>query len=247
MSGASTPLNGRSIVVTRASHQNDALRDRLTGLGARVVEMPLLAIVEPDDEGRERDAVLQRFHEFDWIVVTSPNGAERVAPFLRAAVAAGDHSSFPKLAVVGAATQRSLGASAALVADPSRAEVLVQMFPEGSGDVLIVQGNLADDVVPSGLAVKGWNVTTVVAYQTVKVVPTHDQREAVGGADVLLLASSSAASAWHDAFGTSTPAVVVAIGPSTQRTALALGLHVSHLADEQSIDGLVAATVRALA
>lgn len=245
MNGASTPLHGRSIVVTRARHQNDALRDQLTGLGARVVEMPLLAIVEPDDEGRERDAVLQRFHEFDWIVVTSPNGAERVAPFLKAAVAAGDHSSFPKLAVVGVATQRSLESTAALVADPSRAEVLVEMFPEGTGEVLVVQGNLADDVVPAGLAAKGWNVTTVVAYQTVKVVPTHEQRDEVRDADGLLLASSSAASAWHDAFGTSTPPVVVAIGPSTHKTAVALGLHVSHLADEQSIDGLVAATVRA--
>ena len=247
MSAGSTPLHGVTIVVTRARHQNDALRDTLTGLGARVVEVPLLAIVEPDDEGRDRDTVLQRFHEFDWVVVTSPNGADRVAPFVRAAVAAGDHDRFPKFAVVGRATQRSLGASAALTADPARAEVLVEMFPSGTGEVLVVQGNLADETVAVGLAHKGWNVTKVVAYRTVKVAPTDAQRLSVGDADVLLLASASAASAWHDAFGTATPEVVVAIGPSTLKSATALGMHVSDVADDQSIDGLVEATIRACA
>lgn len=245
MNGGSTPLNGTSIVITRARHQNDALRDRLTELGANVVEVPLLAIVEPDDEGRERDALLQRFHEFAWVVVTSPNGADRVAPFVRAAVAAGDHESFPKFAVVGQATQRSLGAQAALVADPARAEVLVEMFPSGTGEVLVVQGNLADETVVTGLANKGWSVTRVVAYQTVKVVPTEEQRRLVHDADALLLASASAASAWCEAFGTVTPDVVVAIGPSTHKSATALGLHVTDVAEDQSIDGLVEATVRA--
>jgi len=55
-----------------------------------IVEVPLIAVVEPDDEGRERDEVLQRFEDFDWIVVTSPNGADRVSPFFSAAHAAGD-------------------------------------------------------------------------------------------------------------------------------------------------------------
>ena len=74
-------LNGRNVVITRSIAQNESLRRLLEARGANVVEVPLIAIAEPDDEGRERDEVLHRFHEFDWIVVTSPNGADRVAPF----------------------------------------------------------------------------------------------------------------------------------------------------------------------
>jgi uroporphyrinogen-III synthase len=237
-----TPLHGRSVVITRSHDQNESLRRLLEAQGAEVIEVPLLAISEPDDEGRERDTVLQRFHEFDWIVVTSPNGADRVAPFLSAAIAAGDTDHFPHIAVVGASTQRSLNLGAHLVADPARAEVLVEMFPEGNGNVLVVQGNLADDVVEHGVSAKGWTVTRVVAYRTVQLQPEPHKRERAMSADALLLASSSAVSAWCDAFGTSAPEVVVAIGPSTAKTAHALGLHVTAIAYEQSLSGLIETT-----
>ena len=84
------PLSGRSVVITRAANQNATLRALLEELGADVVEVPLISIEEPEDEGRERDAMLQRIEQFDWVVVTSTNGAERAAPFLSAARAAGD-------------------------------------------------------------------------------------------------------------------------------------------------------------
>jgi uroporphyrinogen-III synthase len=145
-------------------------------------------------------------------------------------------------AVVGAATQRSLNMSAHLVADPARAEVLVEMFPEGDGEVLVVQGNLADDAVELGIGAKGWNVTRVVAYRTVQLQPEPSKRERAVSADALLLASSSAASAWCDAFGTTAPEVVVAIGPSTAKTAHALGLHVTAVAHEQSLSALIETT-----
>lgn len=238
----SSPLQGRSVVITRSHDQNESLRRLLEAQGAVVVEVPLLAIAEPDDEGRERDTVLQRFHEFDWIVVTSPNGADRVGPFLSAAIAAGDTDHFPHIAVVGAATERSLNVSANLVADPARAEVLVEMFPEGNGNVLVVQGNLADEVVEHGIGSKGWAVTRVVAYRTVQLQPDPDKRDLAVSADVLLLASSSAASAWCDAFGTSAPEVVVAIGPSTAKRASALGLHVTAVAHDQSLSALIETT-----
>ncbi len=241
-----TPLQGKSVVITRSHNQNESLRRLLEAQGAEVIEVPLLAITEPDDEGRERDTVLQRFHEFDWIVVTSPNGADRVAPFFSAAIAAGDTDHFPHIAVVGAATQRSLNVAAHLVADPARADVMVDMFPEGHGEVLVVQGNLADDLVGRGIGAKGWNVTQVVAYRTVQLQPEPDKRDVAVSADALLLASSSAVSAWCDAFGTVSPEVVVVMGPSTAKTADALGLHVTAIAHEQSLSALIDATSDAL-
>lgn len=239
-------LNGRHVVITRSIAQNESLRRLLEARGAHVVEVPLIAIAEPEDEGRERDEVLHHFHEFDWIVVTSPNGAERVAPFLSATLAAGDELHLPSIAAVGEATARSLGVTTNLTADPARAEVLAEQFPVGSGRVLVVQGNLADETLSGAIAAKGWSVTRVVAYQTVSLRPTEEMREPALSADVLLLASGSAVTAWFEAFGTSTPHCVVAIGPSTAKVADAVGIDITAIADEQSLESLLRATERAL-
>jgi uroporphyrinogen-III synthase len=219
-----SPLDNRSVVITRSISQNESLRRLLEARGARVVEVPLIAITEPEDEGCERDEVLQHFDQFDWIVVTSPNGADCVAPFLVAAHAAGDAERFPSLAAVGEATARSLGVTVAMTAIPARADVLAEQFPTGTGSVLVVQGNLADDSLSSSLRAKGWAVTQVVAYRTVQLRPTREIMLPAMAADVLLLASGSAANAWFDAFGTTTPPFVVAMGPSTAKVASAADL-----------------------
>jgi len=242
----SNSLEGRSVVITRSIAQNESLRRLLEARGARVVEVPLIAVVEPDDEGRERDEVLQRFEDFDWIVVTSPNGADRVAPFLSAAHAAGDAKRFPLLAAVGEATARSVGTPVALCAEPARSDVLAQQFPEGSGSVLVVQGNLADNQLSDDIESKGWTVTRVVAYRTVHLRPTKEMMLPALSADVLLLASGSAATAWFDAFGASTPPYVVAMGPSTAKVAVNLGLEVSAMASEQTLDSLIETAERVI-
>lgn len=242
----SNSLEGRSVVITRSIAQNESLRRLLEARGARVVEVPLIAVVEPDDEGRERDEVLQRFEDFDWIVVTSPNGADRVAPFLSAAHAAGDAKRSPLLAAVGEATARSVGTPVALCAEPARSDVLAQQFPEGSGSVLVVQGNLADNQLSDDIEAKGWAVTRVVAYRTVHLRPTKEMMLPALSADVLLLASGSAATAWFDAFGASTPPYVVAMGPSTAKVAVNLGLEVSAIASEQTLDSLIETAERVI-
>jgi uroporphyrinogen-III synthase len=242
----SSSLDGRSVVITRSITQNESLRRLLEARGAEVVEVPLIAIAEPDDEGRERDEVLHRFHEFDWIVVTSPNGAERVAPFISAAEAAGDTPRFPLIAAVGDATARTLDTAVTLIANPARAEVLAEQFPEGAGTVLLVQGNLADESLADSIAAKGWSITKVVAYRTVQLRPTPELMEPALEADVLLLASGSAVTAWFEAFGTSTPSVVVAIGPSTAKVADALGIDLAAVAEEQSLESLIETTERIL-
>ncbi len=241
-----SPLSGRAVVITRARTQNESFRRLLEARGAEVVEVPLIAIAEPDDEGRERDEVLQRFHEFDWIVITSPNGAERVAPFLSAARAAGDTASFPSVAVVGEATARSLGMTPSLVALPARSDVLAEQFPTGSGTVLLVQGNLADDSLHESLVLKGWTVTRVVAYQTVHLRPSPDVEQPALTADVLMLASGSAATGWFEAFSTTTPSVVVAMGPSTAKVAAALGIDVMGVAPDQTLESMIETAERLL-
>jgi len=240
-------LNDRSVVITRAKSQNESFRRLLEARGAHVVEVPLIAIAEPEDEGRERDEVLQSFDEFDWIVVTSPNGADCVAPFLVASHAAGDAVRFPSIAAVGEATARSLGVTVSMTANPARADVLAEQFPQGNGSVLVVQGNLADDELGNALSAKGWTVTRVVAYRTVQLRPTREMMLPAMAADVLMLASGSAATAWFDAFGTTTPPFVVAMGPSTAKVALALGLEVTDVAPDQTLESMIQTAERVIA
>jgi uroporphyrinogen-III synthase len=71
-----------------------------------------------------------------------------------------------------------------MTANPARAEVLAEQFPNGTGTVLVVQGNLADDSLSSSLRVKGWTVTQVVAYRTVQLRPTREMMLPAMTADV---------------------------------------------------------------
>lgn len=239
-------LNGRSVVITRSISQNESFRRLLEARGATVLEVPLIAIAEPDDEGRDRDEVLQRFSDFDWLVVTSPNGADRVVPFLVASKAAGDIESYPQFAAVGEATARTLDTTVALVAEPARAEVLASMFPEGTGKVLLVQGNLADNVLEQSLSSKGWDITKVVAYQTVQLRPSSEMMAPASEADVLFFASGSAVTAWADSFGTSTPPITVAIGPATAKVASALGIDIAGVSPDQSLESMISTAERLL-
>jgi uroporphyrinogen-III synthase len=150
------------------------------------------------------------------------------------------------LAAVGEATARSVGTPVALCAEPARSDVLAQQFPEGSGSVLVVQGNLADNQLSDDIEAKGWTVTRVVAYRTVHLRPTKEMMLPALSADVLLLASGSAATAWFDAFGASTPPYVVVMGPSTAKVAGNLGLEVSAIASEQTLDSLIETAERVI-
>ena len=112
--------------------------------------------------------------------------------------------------------------------------------------MLVVQGNLADESLSDAIATKGWSVTRVVAYQTVSLRPTKDMKDPALNADVLLLASGSAVTAWFDSFGTHTPHCVVAIGPSTAKVAHAVGIDLAAVAEEQSLESLIQAAEQAL-
>lgn len=231
-------LDGLSVVITRAPHQNEPLRGELERRGARVIEMPLIEIVDPDDGGVALRREMANAGSFDWLVVTSPNGAERIAHVLEG----GDRT--PNVAVVGDATGRALGCEVTLTAEPATAEALVGSFPDGNGTVLLVQGNLADDSLRNALESKGWRVTRVEAYRTRASRPGDDVIESSRAADIVLFASGSAVRSWHESIG-EPPRCTVVIGPSTAEVARRLGFDVAETADPHTLEGLVVAAERA--
>src|SRR5262245_42180970 len=70
---SATPLTGRRIAVTRAREQASELAGKLTGLGAEVIELPLISVVKDIDKHTEADVFLE-LGGYDWIVFTSANG-----------------------------------------------------------------------------------------------------------------------------------------------------------------------------
>lgn len=206
--------------------------------------MPLIRVIEPDDDGRALRGELDRLDEYDWLIVTAAPGAERVAHDAAAAPTL-------RLAAVGTATAKVLASGAGrrvdLVPDVQLAAALADAFNRDATSpqrVLLAVADRAASVLEDELRSAGHVVTSVVAYRTVAQAP---DRELVEHADAVLFASGSAVESWVAAVGSACPAVAVAIGPSTAATAERLGLKLSGVATDHSLDGLVTELERQLA
>jgi uroporphyrinogen-III synthase len=219
------PLAGRRIALTRPDA--GALGERLLELGAHVVHVPLIEIVDPPDGGRALRRVLLRLAAFDWLAVTSVNGAERVGPHVA------DHPTV-RLAAVGPSTARVLAAAAGrpvdLVATVPRVEGLLAEFPRLPARVLVAQADRAGSALADGLSAAGHQVEAVTAYRTMTRRPDPAEVAELATVDAVVFASGSAATGWVEALGASTPAFVVTVGPSTARVAQSHGLRVTHVA-----------------
>ena len=240
----SRPLFGRTVVVTRTAEQAGELSGRLRRLGAQVLEVPTIAVTEPADGGAAlRDAVA-RVADYEWVVLTSPNGARRFCAELRD----GRDLAGVRLAAIGPGTADVL-AEHHLVCDlvPERfvAEGLLEVFPAPSGrnTVLLARAEVARDVLPEGLAAAGWDVDVVTAYRTQPAQVTAGTAEQVAAADAITFTSSSTVTNFI-ATGAPVPPVVAAIGPVTAATAQEAGLTVTVEAGVHTLDGLVDALVR---
>jgi uroporphyrinogen-III synthase len=203
------------VIVTRPREQAGPLVARLEELGHEVVACPLIRI-EPlagpvDVEG------------YEWVIVTSPNGARELVSRARGVL--------PKIAAVGPGTAeilRELGVEPAFVPTVSSQDGLIAEFPRPEGRILFA----AAEGARRG-PVEQFGADFVALYRTHLVRPATPPE-----GDVVVLASSSAARSFAE-LGTDIPAV--SIGPQTTRIAEAAGLRVVAEAASHDLDGLVAA------
>jgi uroporphyrinogen III methyltransferase/synthase len=237
------PLFGRSVVVTRARDQASALATRLRAAGATTVELPVIRVADASDDGAALRDAAARVHDYDWVVLTSANGAERLCRELRDARAFGA----ARVAAIGPGTATELrrwGVAADLVPPRFVAESMVEAFPSGTGRVLLARAAVARDALPDGLRAKGWTVDVVEAYRTEPGRATEAMRAAARAADAVTFTSSSTVTNYLEAVGDDpVPRVVACIGPVTAATARRRGLHVDVEAVEHTIEGLVDALV----
>ena len=247
----SKPLFGRRIVVTRARSQASELAARLREHGAEPLEVPAIEIVDPADGGAALAAALGDVRRYDWLVVTSPNGARRVLAGLRDARQLGGVS----IAAIGPGTADALrqgNVVADLVPERFVAEALLAAMPApdaaGRGRVLLARAAVARDVLPDGLRELGWAVDVVEAYRTRAAELDDDERSLVATADAVTFTSSSTVTNFLATVGVEhLPPVVACIGPVTSATARDHGLTVDVEAPVHTIEGLVDALAAHLA
>lgn len=225
------------MVTTRDTRSR--LDSLLASAGADVVHVPLIQIeldVDAVAHGLDLDGA-------DWLVVTSRHGAA-------AAGAVAARAPHVRLAAVGTRTAERLAALAGrpvdLVPETQTASELVAALPGGPARTVVAQADRADATLVDGLRARGHAVSAVTAYRTILRTPTAEERLAAVGASAVTFASGSAAEGWMTAFGRRTPPVVVAIGPTTAGVASGLGLQVTHVAADHSMEGLTEAVISAL-
>ncbi len=246
---AARPLFGQTVVVTRPEGQASIMADQLRGAGADAVILPVIEIEDPADGGAALSAALDAVGDYDWLVVTSANGARRVLAGLPDARALGGVS----VAAIGPGTAAAL-ADGNVRADlvPARyvAEGLLEAFPappDGGGRVLLARAAVARDTLPEGLRAAGWAVGVVEAYRTVPATPDAAALDAAAAADIVTFTSSSTVTRFLEVAGPDrVPPLVACIGPVTSATARDAGLTVDVEATDHTVPGLVAALVEHL-
>jgi uroporphyrinogen III methyltransferase/synthase len=227
------------------------LKARLLALGASVVELPTIVIEDPEDGGDALRSAAAQARSYDWIVLTSSNGAGRFVDCLRDARDLGG----VRVAAIGPGTADVLataGIRADLVPDDFVAESLLDAFDApGEGDqgrILLPRAAVARDVLPDGLRALGWQVDVVEAYRTRTATPPQSALDAAEAADIIAFTSSSTVERFLEIAGPQrVPPFVACIGPVTAATARSRGLTVDVEAPVHSIDGLLDAIVTAIA
>ena len=245
------PLFGKRIAVTRTRRQAGELVERLHALGADAFELPTIRIEPPADKRQFYELVADA-HIYDWIVFTSPNGADAFfKAFFEIYHDARDLGG-ARIAAIGPATaERVCSYRFQVDVQPEKyvAEEIVGALQKETSlenlKILLARAEGAREALAVELTRLGAIVDEAVAYRT---VPETDdvtggvRRFREEGADMVTFTSSSTVENFL-ALNLSFPENVktASIGPITSKTMRARGLSVDVEASRHDIPGLVEA------
>lgn len=242
----SLSLEGRAILVTRAGDQAACLQDLLEVRGARVVSAPTIEVV-PTDPAPLDEAIL-RIDTYDWVILTSVNGAEALFRRLPAG------TRLPPICSIGPATSRRIverGGTVALQPEFFQAEgvleALAARYPTGlkGKRFLLPRARKARETLPDQLTAAGAYVDVIAVYET--LVPAGARERLLktlreSPPDLVTFTSSSTVRNFSDLVdepGELNKVRCAVIGPVTRETATACGLAVVCMPREATIPALV--------
>jgi uroporphyrinogen-III synthase len=254
-------LAGRRIAVTRAREQASELAGLLSGLGAEIVELPLIRVTKEISKEILAE-VMQDLGAYDWIVFTSANGVRfffeeffRLFDDIRAL-------GLLRFACVGEGTARAVTAlhlriecQPAVATAEALADELIATGSLDSAKILVITGNMNRETIVQKLEGARAIVDCLQVYKTENTDLAADPVAAdfrARGADAILFASSSAVQSFVDQAAAlkleagATRPLAGSIGPQTTETMKKSGVPVDFTAKTPSLDSLVEAALKRL-
>lgn len=251
------PLRGKTILLTRPEERNVTLRPLLEAHGATVLPVPTIIIAPPEDIA-PLDEALRHMREYDWVVLTSPSGAEMVLD--RLGELGLDARTFgpARIAAIGESTRQALargGLRADLVPEPHTTEALSDALTEkdvSGSRLLLLRSDLAEPALADRLQQAGATVHDVTAYRTIcpDALP-DDARDSLceGRVDWITATSPSCVRNLLRLMGEDQPCLqacrFACIGPVTARALRAEGFEPAAVAEPHTAEGLAAAILAA--
>jgi uroporphyrinogen III methyltransferase / synthase len=254
------PLFGKRIVVTRSRGQAAKFLNKLSELGADVLEIPAVKGVDPDNKEDFIDALLA-LNTYDWLVFTSANGVTVFFDlFFRRFQDLRDIGG-AKIAAVGPATAaklRELHLQVDLMPEEFIGRKIAEKFAKHSSiensKIALLRAEKANPDLPRALEEMGAIVDDIGLYKT--VAETEDffgaaENFQANGADWITFTSASTVEFFHARFDLPKllkkfPQLKLAsIGPETSKAITALGLKPAVEAKEHTTTGLLATMLKA--
>ena len=255
------PLFGRRVVVTRRSEQAGSFAQRLTELGADVLEVPTIKITQPKETDAIVDALLG-LNAYDWLVFTSVNGVTAFFDiFFRRFQDLRDIGGV-RIAAVGPATAaklRELHLQVDLTPDEFVGKKIAAAFEKFQTienlKMCLLRAEVANPDLPKALEELGAIVDDIAIYKT--VAETKDPAGAgatllESGADWITFTSGSTVEHFHARFDLPKllkkfpQTKLASIGPETSKTIRSLGLEPALEAKAHTTEGLIAALLKAI-
>lgn len=237
-------LSGLRILVPRDGATGERIAAAVRERGGDPVILPLTVTAPPRDPGALADAA-RRWNSgaYDWLAVTSANGA-------RAFAEAGARPGPAPVAAVGPATADALRRHGFAVAvTPEHdfsarglAVALAAAIDRPRARVLLPLSEIAGDELETALARAGHEPERVTAYRTLPAAPDPglDAEVAEGGLDAILVMSGSGAAELARRYGPIPGRTrLVAIGGPTAAALAARGLRAHAVASRHTVDGML--------
>ena len=248
------PLFGKTFVITRPEEQSEAFMSGLLERGAEPFLFPVIETVPPED-WKSLDNAIQKLDSYDGLIFTSVNG---VKFFIRRLKEKGKDARELKglrLYAIGPKTEqavKALNINVDVVPEDFVAESLIDSLGKENikgKKFLLPRAAVAREILPDQLRAQGATIDVTPAYRTVR--PQTDTQELVrrlkeGSIHAVTFTSSSTVTHFMEMIGTElkpqlAKIAVACIGPVTAKTAEKAGLKVNIMAEEYTVDGLIAA------
>lgn len=239
-------LHGSKILITREAKQSKEFADKVIAMGGIPLEVPLLKISCKDRKANR--LMLDRLHEYTWIIFTSSNGVENFFEIIeKYHVQIADHVLF---AAVGHKTESMLnkyGYRSAFIPSTYNADIMAEEFlrtPGEKGPVLLIRGNRSRDVLPARFSEQGLAFDTMEVYETsFNLEMKHQLNDVLSKQqiDFITFTSPSTVESFMVMADEIPDSNYVCIGTTTEQSAAAHGLHTLITPEEFTTDAMLLA------